>query len=58
MPDREDKMKRINITVPEKLLEKFKKYCEIECRPVSSQLQYMMKEALKQKGMIEEKIND
>ncbi len=50
-------MTRINITVPEKLLEKFKKYCEIECRPVSAQLQYMMKQALKEKGLIEDELN-
>jgi metal-responsive CopG/Arc/MetJ family transcriptional regulator len=44
----DSKMKRINITVPEDLLEEFKKYCENQCRPLSSQLQYMMKEALKE----------
>ena len=42
----DSKMKRINITVPEDLLEEFKKYCENQCRPLSSQLQYMMKQAL------------
>ena len=51
-------MTRINITVPEELLEKFKKYCEIECRPVSAQLQYMMKQALKEKGLIKDEFNE
>lgn len=40
------KMTRINITVPEDLLEDFKKYCEEQCRPVSAQIQFMMKEIL------------
>ena len=44
----DSKMKRINITVPEDLLEEFKKYCDNQCRPLSSQLQYMMKQALKE----------
>ncbi len=44
----DSKMKRVNITVPEDLLVEFKKYCESQCRPLSSQLQYMMKQALKE----------
>ena len=58
MPKKEDKMTRISITVPEGLLAKFKQYCEMECRPVSAQLQYMMKEALKQKGLLQEEFKD
>ena len=42
-------MKRVNITVPEDLLAEFKKYCEEECRPLSSQLQFMMRQALKER---------
>lgn len=52
----ECKMKRINITVPEDLLAEFKKYCENQCRPLSSQLQYMMIQALKEKQ--EKEINN
>ena len=44
----DSKMKRINITVPEDLLEEFKKYCETQCRPVSSQIQFMMRQVLKE----------
>ncbi len=58
MPKKEDKMTRINITVPKDLLAKFKQYCEMECRPVSAQIQYMMKEALKQKGLYQEEFED
>ncbi len=52
-------MKRINITVPEDLLEEFKKYCETQCRPVSSQIQFMMRQVLKesQKEKSEENIS-
>ncbi len=48
MSAKQDKMTRINITIPEKLLEEFKQYCEAECRPVSAQIQYLIKQALKQ----------
>ena len=58
MPKREDKMIRISITVPKGLLAKFKQYCAMECRPVSAQIQYMMKEALKQKGLFQEEFDD
>ena len=58
MPKREDQMIRINITVPQGLLAKFKQYCQMECRSVSAQIQYMMKEALKQKGLYQEEFDD
>jgi metal-responsive CopG/Arc/MetJ family transcriptional regulator len=56
MPKYDSKMKRINITVPEDLLEEFKNYCETQSRPLSSQLQYMMKQLLKESQ--EQKINN
>jgi metal-responsive CopG/Arc/MetJ family transcriptional regulator len=40
------KMTRITITVPEDLLEQFKKYCDRQYRPVSTQIQFMMSEAI------------
>lgn len=46
MPEEKPKMARLTITVPEKLLKEFKLYCEKEFRPVSTQLQYMMKQIL------------
>ncbi|NJM68071.1 MAG: hypothetical protein HC851_21590 [Acaryochloris sp. RU_4_1] len=39
-------MTRINITVPEDLLEEFKKYCDSQVRTVSSQIQFFMKQAV------------
>ncbi len=48
MVEYKGKMTRINITVPEDLLEDFKKYCEKQFRPLSAQLQFMMKETLEQ----------
>lgn len=42
----EVKFVRVNISVPEPLLEDFKAYCERQVRPLSSQIQYMMKKAL------------
>ena len=48
------RMTRINITVPEDLLEEFKEYCDSQVRSVSSQIQFFMKQAVesnqKQKG--------
>jgi hypothetical protein len=41
-------MRRVNITVPEDLWVAFKKYCEEECRPLSAQLQFMMRQTLLQ----------
>ena len=55
MSEDKPKMKRLTITVPEKLLEEFKVYCEKEFRPVSTQLQYMMKKALEKE---KKKINE
>ncbi|WP_186375913.1 ribbon-helix-helix domain-containing protein [Hyella patelloides] len=54
MSAQENKMTRINITIPEGLLEEFKKYCEIECRPVSAQIQYLIKQALKEQNNFKE----
>ena len=48
MIEEKPKMTRLTITVPEKLLEEFKQYCDKEFRPVSTQLQYMMKKALEE----------
>ena len=42
------KMTRINITVPEDLLEDFRQYCEKQFRPLSAQLQFMMKQTLEE----------
>lgn len=46
MSEKKVKMTRLTITVPEELLEEFKIYCEKEFRPVSTQIQYMMKQAI------------
>lgn len=48
MVEYKGKMTRINITVPEDLLEDFKQYCEKQFRPLSAQLQFMMKQALEE----------
>lgn len=40
------RMTRINITVPEDLLEEFKEYCDSQVRSVSSQIQFFMKQAV------------
>lgn len=44
--NKKSKMTRINITVPEDLLEQFKVYCEDQVRPLSAQIQFMMKQAI------------
>lgn len=44
------KMTRVTITVPEDLLEEFKKYCERQYRPFSTQIQFMMSEAIKEES--------
>lgn len=44
------KMTRVTITVPENLLEQFKQYCERQYRPFSTQIQFMMSEAMKEES--------
>ena len=48
MVEYKGKMTRINITVPEDLLEDFRKYCDKQFRPLSAQLQFMMKKTLEE----------
>jgi hypothetical protein len=40
------KYSRVNLSVPEDLLEEFRAYCQDQVRPVSAQIQYLMKQAL------------
>ncbi len=42
------KMAKISLTVPEEVLEEFKKYCEIERRSVSAQVSLLMEKAVKE----------
>jgi len=51
MVEYKGKMTRINITVPEDLLEDFRKYCDEQVRPLSAQLQFMMKKTLQENSV-------
>jgi hypothetical protein len=48
MAQAKEKMARTSITIPEKLLEDFKKYCDKQRRSVSAQVALLMEEALQQ----------
>jgi metal-responsive CopG/Arc/MetJ family transcriptional regulator len=61
MQKKGQKMTRITITVPENLLKNFRTYCDRQYRPLSTQLQFMMSEAVEnqKKGKDDEdKAND
>lgn len=55
MVEYKGKMTRINITVPEDLLEDFRKYCDKQFRPLSAQLQFMMKQKLEEDSIHQSK---
>jgi|GEM_PF-3319086 len=55
MVEYKGKMTRINITVPEDLLEDFRQYCEKQFRPLSAQLQFMMKKTLEEDSINQSK---
>ena len=55
MVEYKGKMTRINITVPEDLLEDFRKYCDKQFRPLSAQLQFMMKQTLEEDSIHQSK---
>ena len=55
MVEYKGKMTRINITVPEDLLEDFRQYCDKQFRPLSAQLQFMMKQTLEEDAIYQSK---
>jgi len=46
MSDTKEKMARTSITVPQELLEDFRKYCDKKRRSVSAQVALLMEKAL------------
>lgn len=58
MVEEKEKMARTSITIPEKLLEDFKKYCDKQRRSVSAQITLLMEELLQQTKEQSGKEND
>ena len=54
--DREEKMVRTSVTIPELIMEKFKNYCKGKRRSVSAQITLLIEQELEEK-MEKEKDN-